>query len=290
VFTFGSRFTLRGSWREIAVRASPLVILISTAVVTVSLLNILSAQQVTAPREPLVRENATAKLSEHVYWIPDDDVPQVSNIGIIVGDRATLVIDTGLGSRNGETVAREAAKVSRGSEQYLAMTHFHPEHDLGAQGFPISTKVIRAKIQDRDIGELGLGFALDFATQTPFNTALLKGASFRRTDISFDRAYRLNLGGVHVRMTAEGPAHTRGDTVFFVEEDGVLFTGDLVMPAFPAFQSPYSSLRSWAAALDRLDAMKPSIIVPSHGRKGDASMIAAYRDYFRALQTRVSEL
>jgi glyoxylase-like metal-dependent hydrolase (beta-lactamase superfamily II) len=96
----------------------------------------LRAQQTNPP--PLVRENATERISPHVYWIADGDVPQVSNIGIVVGSRGTLVIDTGLGPRNGETVAREAAKVTRGGEQYLAMTHFHAEHDLGAQGLRTS--------------------------------------------------------------------------------------------------------------------------------------------------------
>ena len=40
-------------------------------------------------------------------------------------------------------------------------------------------------------------------------------------------------------MIAVGPTHTRGDTVFFVEGDNVLFAGDVVMSAFPAFASPY---------------------------------------------------
>jgi glyoxylase-like metal-dependent hydrolase (beta-lactamase superfamily II) len=217
-------------------------------------------------------------------------VPQVSNIGIAVGTRGTLVIDTGLGPRNGATAAREAAKVSRGGDQYLAMTHYHAEHDLGAQGFPATTKVIRWKVQDQDLAELGLGFAVNFATQNAFNAELLKGVNVRKTDISFDREHRLDLGDVHVRIIGEGPAHTRGDTVFFVEEERVLFAGDIVMPAFPAVQAPYSSVRTWSAVLDRLEAMKPAIIIPSHGRRGDASMIATYRDYFRAVQARAAEL
>jgi glyoxylase-like metal-dependent hydrolase (beta-lactamase superfamily II) len=240
--------------------------------------------------QPLVRENATEKISPHVYWIPDGDVPQVSNIGIVVGSRATLVIDTGLGPRNGKTAAREAAKVSRGGEQFLAMTHYHAEHDLGAQGFPGTTRVIRSKLQDQDLAELGLATAINFATQNAFNTELLRGVNFRKTDISFDREHRLDLGGVHVRIIGIGPAHTRGDTVFLIEEDGVLFAGDVVMPAFPAFQPTYSSLRTWSSILDRLDAMRPAVIVPSHGRRGDGSMIATYRNYFRTLQTRAAEL
>src|SRR5438093_234837 len=56
---------------------------------------------------PLIRENATVKVSEHVYVIPDFNVGAVPNVGIVVGRNATLVIDTGLGPRNGQTVLRE---------------------------------------------------------------------------------------------------------------------------------------------------------------------------------------
>ena len=83
--------------------------------------------------DPLVRENATVKLAAHTYVIPDANVGLVPNVGIVVGSRATLVIDPGLGKRNGETVLREVAKVSKNAELYIASTHFHPEHTTGLQ-------------------------------------------------------------------------------------------------------------------------------------------------------------
>src|SRR5215813_5159542 len=81
--------------------------------------------QTTAVPDPLVKENATTKVAPHTYAIPDGNVPLVPNVGIIVGSRATLVIDPGLGRRNGETVLREVAKVSRNQELFIASTHFH---------------------------------------------------------------------------------------------------------------------------------------------------------------------
>ena len=239
---------------------------------------------------PLIRENATEKLAEHTYVIPDFNTALVPNVGIIVGNRATLIIDTGLGPRNGETVFREAQKVSKNSELYLALTHFHPEHELGAQEFPANAKVIRSKDEDSDIAEFGPELTNTFASRSGINGELLRGATFRKTDISFNREYNLDLGGVHVDMEAVGPTHTRGDTVFFVEEDKVLFAGDVAMKAFPAIASPYASIRVWLAALDKLDAMKPKIIVPSHGPLGDVAFIARYRDYFGAVQARSREL
>src|SRR3954463_6347474 len=88
------------------------------------------------PVNPLVREGVTEKISEHVHVIPDGSVPLVPNVGIIIGTRGAFVIDTGLGARNGEAVLREVEKVNHGAELYLATTHFHPEHDLGAMAFP----------------------------------------------------------------------------------------------------------------------------------------------------------
>ena len=70
-----------------------------------------------------------------------------------------LVIDTGLGPRNGQTVLREAAKVGKTSELYLVTTHYHPEHDLGASAFPASAKMIRSQDQIHDIEEFGLQIA-----------------------------------------------------------------------------------------------------------------------------------
>src|SRR5882762_10866625 len=60
---------------------------------------------------PLVQENKTVRVSEHVYVLPDGRVNLVPNIGMIVGTRATLVVDAGMGPRNGQVVVRELAKV-----------------------------------------------------------------------------------------------------------------------------------------------------------------------------------
>src|SRR6516162_8683330 len=78
-----------------------------------------AAAQSPQGQPPLVKEGRTIKVSDHVYVIPDDNVPIVPNVGIIVGTKATLVVDTGLGPRNAETILREVAKVSRNAEGFL---------------------------------------------------------------------------------------------------------------------------------------------------------------------------
>jgi glyoxylase-like metal-dependent hydrolase (beta-lactamase superfamily II) len=120
---------------------------------------------------------------------------------------------------------------------------------------------------------------------------MLKNAEFRSAEVLFDSEHRLDLGGVRVRLMALGPNHTRGDTAILVEEDGVLFCGEIAMNrAFAAPSTPQSRLKNWLAGLDRMEALKPAKVVPSHGEMGDASVISAYREYLLALEARVREL
>ena len=72
----------------------------------------LTSAALAQPAPPLIKENATVKVSSHVWAIPDGNVGLVPNVGIIVGTRATMVVDTGLGPRNGQTVLREVAITS----------------------------------------------------------------------------------------------------------------------------------------------------------------------------------
>ena len=212
-----------------------------------------------APADPLIAENALAKVSEHVSVISDRNIGLVPNVGIIVGSRATLVVDTGLGPRNGETVLHAVNGVSRNADLYVVSTHFHPEHALGESAFPASAKIIRARSQQQDIDEFGLSLAKTFASRSPVVADLLKDAQFRKADIFFDRDYTLDLGGVRVRMMSLGPTHTRGDTIVWVEGDRILFAGDVVMnKTFVAFASPYSSVKAWLADFDQLEPLRPA--------------------------------
>lgn len=248
-----------------------------------------ASAQANSPVPPLVREGVTDKISAHVHVIPDDGVSLVPNVGIVVGSKATLVIDTGLGTRNGATVMREVAKVSKGSELYLVTTHVHPEHDLGAGGFPATVKMIRSKDQVDEIAASGLEMAKRFSGFSPLHAELLQGAEFRRADVVFEQEHTLDLGGVTVRFLAMGFNHTRGDTATFVEPDKVLFSGDVAMAWLPSVGGG-ASLQQWIASQDRFLALQPAKVVPSHGPIGDASIMTTYKAFITTIQRRAAEL
>ena len=242
------------------------------------------------PAPPLIKENTTVKIAPHVWAIPDANVGLVPNVGIVVGSRAMMVVDTGLGPRNGATVVRELNKISTNAELYVATTHYHPEHSLGGAAFPATAKFIRPTVQHQEMQEVGKTIQNTFANLSPLHKELLDGVEYPRADILFEREHRLDLGGVHVRLFTRGPLHTKGDTMIFVEEDRVLFSGDVVMNNAFLAASPNSSIKTWLTTLDELDALKPAVVVPSHGGIGDAALIARDREYLTAVQVRVAQL
>jgi glyoxylase-like metal-dependent hydrolase (beta-lactamase superfamily II) len=253
-------------------------------------LPLLSAVAMAQPA-PVVKQGTTVKISEHVYVIPDEKVGMVPNVGIVVGTKATLVIDPGMGRPSGDHVMNEVKKVAKGKELYIVNTHFHPEHTTGEIAFPPKAKLIRADAQQQDVEEMGLKWVAVFAARSPVIAGVLEGSTFREPDITFKTEKTIDLGGVRARIIRLGPAHTRGDTAIFVEGDRVLFSGDLAMKGlFPAFATPQSSGRTWLTSLDELDKLKAKTVIGAHYPVADASVVNDYRVYLKALQARVGEL
>jgi glyoxylase-like metal-dependent hydrolase (beta-lactamase superfamily II) len=238
--------------------------------------------------QPLIARDKAVKVSEHVFVILDEDRGFVPNVGIVVGQRATLIVDTGLGDRNGAIVLAEARKLSDNTAFYLTATHFHPEHDLGATAFPDDATMVRWRAQQAEADELGAQTIERFKSISPVVAEFLADARFRPVDTLFDDELDVDLGGVRVRLRGVGPTHTRGDTVMFVEGDRVLFTGDVVMGTFPAVSAQFGSIERWLANLTAFDALAPAVVVPAHGRLGDGKFIANYREYLTAMRDRTA--
>ena len=240
------------------------------------------------PGDGLIKPEARAKVSEHVNVILDLDHVFVPNVGIVIGSKATLIVDTGLGDKNGKIVLDEARKLARNTQFYLTATHFHPEHDLGANAFPADAKVLRWTGQQAEADVDGVRMIELFKGFSAATTALLEGASFRAPDVLFEGQITVDLGGVHVRIFGVGPNHTRGDTAFFVVEDKVLFTGDTVMSVLPAVNAQSASVKKWQENLATYESLQPVVVVPAHGKLIEVATVRRYQAYFGAVQSQTA--
>lgn len=244
------------------------------------------AQPAASSSPPLIAQDKAVKVSDHVFVILDEDRSFVPNVGIVVGERATLIVDTGMGDRNGAIVLAEARKLSDNMAFYLTATHFHPEHDLGATAFPDDATMVRWRAQQTEADTQGAQTIERFKSFSPVVAELLADARFRPVDTLFDKEVTLDLGGVNVRVIGVGPNHTLGDTVMLVEQDRVLFTGDVVMGVFPAASAQTGSIDLWLENVATFLELDPAVIVPAHGRLGDGAFLTSYRNYLTAVRER----
>lgn len=238
-------------------------------------------------KQPLLSEDNVKRVSDHVSVM--EGFP---NVVYVIGSRATLVVDTGLGERNGVTVMHAEQKLAKGPILYLTTTHYHSEHTTGEQAFPASTVIIRNSVQQEEMNK-GVGAHMEaFRKISAQNLDLLQNVKFRPPDVLFDREAKIDLGGVTARLFYVGPAHTKGDELIFVEEDSVLIPGDIVQKdIFPIMPNADASVKGWLAILDNIEALHPKFIVPDHGAPiVDASQIATQRAYLLAVQARALEL
>jgi len=229
---------------------------------------------------PLVRAGTTRQIAENVYVIPDQRINVIPNIGIIVGRDGVLVIDTGMGPRNAETVLNEVKKITNKPVAYLTITHFHPEHGMGAQAFPASTLIVYPTAQKIELMEKGAAMVKEFSAVSSGIADLLKPVKFRMPNVTFSEEAEIDLGDFPVRLLHWGPSHTRGDEFVFLPKQRIVFGGDVVINRFfPIMADSDSSGANWIDILGRLEKLEPAIVVPGHGEVGDVGLISAMREY-----------
>jgi glyoxylase-like metal-dependent hydrolase (beta-lactamase superfamily II) len=252
-----------------------------------------AAQDKESPPTPfIVQEHTIRKLSEHVWEIPDRNRPGVPNVAIVVGTRATLIVDTGMGPKSGAVIAREAQQLSKNTEFYLATTDFRPEHITGAAALPPNTKWLIPAAQKVDIAASTQTYMNNFMARSAELKNALQDVKLRDPDVIFDRDVKIDLGGgVIVHLIWYGPARTNGDVVVFVEPDRLLHGGNILSSmSYPGMPESTPSVKNWLDILDRLEALHPLIILPNHGDVRDASLIPSQRTVLRDLQRRSLEL
>lgn len=257
----------------------------------------MSDQTQSEPPVPDVDPSGLIEIGDGVFVIPDRRVPLVPNIGIILGTDAALVVDCGMGPKNGERVLQAAQGVAGDRRLILTLTHFHPEHGFGAQAFKGKAEISYNRAQADELAAKGLGYLEMFRGFGPTIAAALEGTELVQPDQTWDsERTTLDLGGRTVVLRSWGKAHTLADQVVWLPDDGILFTGDLaenrIFPIFPWFPPGDADIDAarWREALTDMSGMAPHIVVPGHGEMGDAGILMAVGTYLDRIEARVDDL
>lgn len=239
-----------------------------------------------ADRSPgRINAGTVREVAPGVHVIEDrESTPFVPNVTIVEGRDAVLVVDTGLGPANGQTVYDVVQRLAPGKPIYLTLTHFHPEHGFGVQAFAGRATILYNRTQldefqaKRDL-YLGLFATLGLG-------GLMDGITFVEPERTYDAVTELDLGNRTVTLTPVGPAHTLGDQIITVPDAGVAVLGDLletnsypIYPWFPDFGDTDVDPVRWLEVLRSVEADAPTVVIPGHGpvsSVADVTALAAY--------------
>jgi glyoxylase-like metal-dependent hydrolase (beta-lactamase superfamily II) len=244
-------------------------------------------------RPPLVADaSQLIQITDGVWVLPDlGRTPHVPNIGFIVGERAALVVDSGMGIANGEQVLEIARGLAAGLPLYLTSTHFHPEHGLGAQPFVGQATIVMNERQREELFEKCQMYIDIFSGDSEVVAEALAGVELVPPDVAFAGEAWIDLGGRRVHLAEWGDGHTRGDQVVRLPEERIVFAGDLIEDRFFAvLPDADSDGNVWIKRLQEIEALDPTVIVPGHGDVGGLELSLAARTSLEEIRDRTTAL
>jgi len=201
------------------------------------------------------------QLSPHAYAYTAEGDP---NTGVIVGDDAVMVIDTQATPVMAQDVIRRIRSVTDKPIKYVLMSHYHAVRVLGASAYA-AQEIIASQDTYELIVERG---AQDMKSEIERFPRLFQAVEtipgLTWPTITFKGEMTLWLGKLEVKILQLGRGHTKGDTVAWLPQQKILFSGDLVeFDATPYAGDAYFS--DWPQTLDRIAALQPEKLVPGRG-------------------------
>jgi glyoxylase-like metal-dependent hydrolase (beta-lactamase superfamily II) len=202
------------------------------------------------------------KLSDHAYAYTAEGDP---NTGIVVGDDAVMVIDTQATPVMAQDVIRRIREVTDKPIKYVVLSHYHAVRVLGASAYAPEHVIASQDTLDliKERGEQDKASEIGRFPRLFRNVeSVPEGLTW--PTITFTGRMTLWLGKLEVQLIQLGRGHTKGDTVVWLPQEKILFSGDLV--EFDA--TPYAGdayFTDWPATLDRIAALGPQKLVPGRG-------------------------
>ena len=236
----------------------------------------------------------------------------IANSIMVEGDDCVFIVDVMGSMQTAQEVKAEFDKITQKPIQALIYTHNHADHVMGGLAFAPDGKidVYAHESTNYYINRMAnvLRPILRKRGARMFGSHLTRPGPDRRENVGLgpfvetldpdmtlglirpNRTFSDELGaeicGVQVRLV-HAPGETNDQLFVWLPERGVLMPGDNIYKAFPNLYSIrgtlYRDVLRWAQSIDKMRALKPSHLVPSHtrsiaGKDEVYETLTAYRD------------
>ncbi len=241
---------------------------------------------------PVTVDMNVQKITEHVYFVggkagmATDNEGFVSNSGFVVTKEGVVVFDA-LGSPSlGHKLIHNIRKITSKPIKKLVISHYHADHIYGIQAFeelgaeiiaPLGAQeYIRSDAAKERLEERR--FSLDPWVNERTHLVL--------PDVTISQSTTFTLGGLTFVINYLGRAHSSGDLTMLVENDKVLFSGDIIFEGRVPYVGSADS-KNWLETLTHLETSGLAALIPGHGPASTkpSETIALTRKYLAYLRT-----
>lgn len=186
------------------------------------------------------------------------------NTGVIIGDKSVMIIDAQATPRMAEMVIKKIRTVTDKPISHVVLSHYHAVRVLGASAYGAAQIIMsdkaRAMVVER--GQEDWDSEFQRFPRLFQGHESIPGLTWPTT--TFSDEMTVYLGNRTVVLKHLGRAHTAGDIVAWVPDDGVMFTGDIV-EYHSACYCGDGHFGDWGATLDAIKGYSPRAIAPGRG-------------------------
>ncbi|MEU5045331.1 MBL fold metallo-hydrolase [Streptomyces griseorubiginosus] len=201
----------------------------------------------------------TEEVADGVFaYVQPDGGWCLNNAGIIVADGRTALVDTAATEARALLLRDAVRELTPHAPHLVVNTHFHGDHAFGNFVFTPEAVVVGQELCRSEMATAGLHLT------TLWPDVRWGDLNLELPSVTFRDQLTVHIGGIEARLAHIGPAHTTNDTVVWLPQQRVLFTGDLVMSGVTPF-FPMGSLSGSLAAIDRLRQFDARVLVTGHG-------------------------
>ncbi|SOZ38621.1 MBL fold metallo-hydrolase [Cupriavidus neocaledonicus] len=204
------------------------------------------------------------QLSENAWAYTAEGDP---NSGVVIGDDGVLIVDTTATPAMAQDLIARIRAITDKPIKYVVLSHYHAVRVLGASAYfaegaqqIIASRGTYEMIVER--GEADMKSEIERFPRLFAGVETVPGLTW--PTLVFDKEITLFLGQLEVRIAHLGSGHTKGDTVVWLPQQKVLFSGDLVEYDAACYCGD-AQLAEWPATLDALQALNPEKLVPGRG-------------------------
>jgi glyoxylase-like metal-dependent hydrolase (beta-lactamase superfamily II) len=186
------------------------------------------------------------------------------NSGVIIGDDSVMIVEAQATPRLANMVIEKVREVTDKPITHVVLTHYHAVRVLGASAFKadqiIMSDAARGMVMER--GQEDWDSEFQRFPRLFEGHESIPGLTYPTT--TFSDSMTVYLGNRRIEIKQIGRAHTAGDSVIWVPDEQVMFSGDIVEYNSACYCGD-GYFNEWGSTLDAVKAYNPQSIAPGRG-------------------------